>query len=63
MVEGGSLGLNLSLEHAAPRMQEIMRKRLDVDKLHDVLDYITKNHPHVNLTVNAMHGFPTETEN
>ena len=62
MVEGGSVGLNLSLEHAAPRMQEIMRKRLDVDKLHDVLTYITKKHPHVNLTLNAMHGFPTETE-
>ena len=23
---------------------------------------ITKKHPHVNLTLNAMHGFPTETE-
>ena len=62
MVEGGSLGFNLSLEHAASRIQEIMRKRLDVDKLHDVLSFITKNHPHVNLTLNAMHGFPTETE-
>jgi len=62
MVEGGSIGLNLSLEHAAPRMQEIMRKRLDVDKLHKILEYITKTYPQVNLTLNAMHGFPTETE-
>lgn len=62
MVEGGSVGLNLSLEHAAPRMQEIMRKRLDVDILHENLDYITQKYPHVNLTLNAMHGFPTETE-
>lgn len=62
MVEGGSVGLNLSLEHASPRMQEVMRKRLDVDILHENLDYITEKHPHVNLTLNAMHGFPTETE-
>ena len=41
MVEGGSIGLNLSLEHAAPRMQKIMRKGLNVQKFHDVLTYIT----------------------
>ena len=62
MIEAGSVGLNLSLEHASPRMQEVMRKRLDVDILHDNLEYITEKYPHVNLTLNAMHGFPTETE-
>ena len=62
MIEAGSVGLNLSLEHAAPRMQEVMRKRLDVNILHDNLNYITEKYPHVNLTLNAMHGFPTETE-
>ena len=62
MVEAGSIGLNLSLEHAAPRMQEVMRKGLDVDIMHENLEYITQKYPHVNLTLNAMHGFPTETE-
>ncbi len=62
MVEGGSIGLNLSLEHASPRMQKIMRKGLNVEKFHDVLTYITNKYPEVNLTLNAMHGFPTETE-
>ena len=62
MVQGGSIGLNLSLEHAAPRMQKIMRKGLNVQKFHDVLTYITNKYPQVNLTLNAMHGFPTETE-
>ena len=33
MVEGGSIGLNLSLEHAAPRMQKIMRKGLECPKI------------------------------
>ena len=62
MVEGGALGLSFSLEHAASRMQKIMRKNLNVQKLHDNLVYITKNHPQVNLKLNAMHGFPSETE-
>ncbi len=62
MVKGGSIGLNLSLEQASPRMQKIMRKGLNVQKFHDVLTYITNKYPEVNLTLNAMHGFPTETE-
>ena len=62
MVEGGSVGINLSLEHAAPRMQEIMRKNLKVDVLKENLTYISEKYPSVILTLNAMHGFPTETE-
>jgi radical SAM superfamily enzyme YgiQ (UPF0313 family) len=62
MVEAGSIGINLSLEHAAKRMQEVMRKRLNVDILRDNLEYISQKHPHVMLTLNAMHGFPTETQ-
>jgi len=62
MVEGGSVGINLSLEHASPRMQKVMRKNLDVEKLRENLTYITEKHPSVILTLNAMHGFPGETE-
>ncbi|MCG8670719.1 MAG: radical SAM protein [Pseudomonadales bacterium] len=62
MVEGGAVGVNLSLEHAAPRMQKIMRKNLDVDILKDNLEYVSSKYPQVILTLNAMHGFPTETE-
>lgn len=62
MVEGGSVGINLSLEHAAPRMQKIMRKNLKVDILKENLSYISEKYPSVILTLNAMHGFPTETE-
>ena len=62
MVEGGSVGVNLSLEHASPRLQKVMRKGLDVLKLRENLDYITQKYPKVILTLNAMHGFPTETE-
>jgi len=62
MVEGGSVGINLSLEHASPRMQTVMRKNLKVDVLKENLAYITEKHPSVILTLNAMHGFPSETE-
>ena len=62
MVQGGTVGLNLSLEHPAPRLQKVMRKNLDVDKFHASMDYITRKYPSVILGMNAMHGFPTETE-
>ena len=62
MVQGGTVGLNLSLEHPAPRLQKVMRKNLDVDKFHESMDYITRTYPSVILGMNAMHGFPTETE-
>lgn len=62
MVEAGSVGLNLSLEHASDRIQALMRKNLRVELLRDNLMYISEKYPEVILTVNAMHGFPTETE-
>ena len=43
MVEGGSIGLNLSLEHASQELQKVMRKGLNINRFHDVLTYITKN--------------------
>jgi len=62
MVEAGVIGINLALEHASPRIQKVMRKNLDVEKLHENLQYIAEKYPFVILVLNAMHGFPTETE-
>ena len=62
MVEAGAIGINFALEHASPRLQKVMRKNLDVEKLHRNLEYIAEKYPHVILVLNAMHGFPTETE-
>ena len=39
-----------------------MRKNLDLDKFYNNASYIVDNYPHVVLGLNAMHGFPTETE-
>ena len=62
MVEGGTRGMNLSLEHASPRLQKIMRKNLDVEKFRTHIQYITSKYPFVVVGLNTMHGFPTETE-
>ena len=62
MMEGGSVGVNVSLESASPRMQEVMRKNLDIQKFRENLEYICKNYPEAVTTLNTMHGFPTETE-
>ena len=61
-MEGGSVGVNVSLESASPRMQKVMRKNLDIQKFRENLEYICKNYPEAVTTLNTMHGFPTETE-
>ncbi len=62
MVEAGGLGVNISLESGSARMQKVMRKNLDLDKFYNNAAYIVDKYPHVVLGLNAMHGFPTETE-
>ena len=62
MVEAGGLGVNISLESGSSRMQAVMRKNLDLDKFYNNASYIVCKYPHVVLGLNAMHGFPTETE-
>ena len=62
MAEAGGLGVNISLESGSNRMQKVMRKNLDLDKFYENARYITEKYPHIVLGLNAMHGFPTETE-
>jgi radical SAM superfamily enzyme YgiQ (UPF0313 family) len=62
MVEGGTIGANLSLEHPSDRLQKVMRKNQDIPKFLDNVQYITSKYPFFVLGMNAMHGFPTETE-
>jgi len=62
MMQGGAVGVNVSLESASNRMQKVMRKYLDIGKFKENLEYICKNYPEAVTTLNTMHGFPTETE-
>jgi len=62
MIAGGLRGMNLSLEHASPRMQKVMRKNLDVEKFRENINYVATKYPSVVVGLYTMHGFPTETE-
>ncbi|MCP4155739.1 MAG: AMP-binding protein, partial [bacterium] len=62
MAAAGTRGINLSLETASPRLQELLKKHLDLDKFKNVIEYISKQHPEIMLEMATMHGFPSETE-
>ena len=62
MMAGGAVGVNVSLESASNRMQNVMRKNLNIEKFRENLEYICKYYPEAVTTLNTMHGFPTETE-
>ncbi|NIM12785.1 MAG: amino acid adenylation domain-containing protein [Candidatus Aminicenantes bacterium] len=62
MVEAGTVNLGLALETASPRLQKMIRKNLDLDKLRENAGYICKKYPHLILELYSMIGFPTETK-
>ncbi|HEX3045793.1 MAG TPA: D-alanine--poly(phosphoribitol) ligase subunit DltA, partial [Bacillota bacterium] len=62
MIAAGTVNFSLSLETASPRLQKLLQKNLDIQKLHDILEYITSRHPGVIVELETMHGIPTETE-
>jgi amino acid adenylation domain-containing protein/FkbM family methyltransferase len=62
MVKAGTVNLALALETASPRLQKLMGKNLNIEKLKENIEYICSNYPQVILDVFSMHGFPTETE-
>ncbi len=61
MVEAGTVDIAVALETASPRLQKLIGKNLDVEKLRSNLQYIAGTYPHVILELHSMHGFPTET--
>jgi len=62
MVQAGTVSFALALETASPRLQKFIGKHLNVDKLREVIQYISSRHPQIILELFTMHGFPTETE-
>jgi len=61
MVEAGTINISVALETASPRLQKLIRKNLNIDKLYENLQYICDKHPGVILDLFTMHGLPTET--
>ncbi|MCP4152402.1 MAG: AMP-binding protein, partial [bacterium] len=62
MVTAGTVNISMSLETASPRLQKLIKKHLNIQKLRENLEYISSRYPHVLLELFTMHGFPTETE-
>jgi amino acid adenylation domain-containing protein/non-ribosomal peptide synthase protein (TIGR01720 family) len=62
MIEAGVVILKVSLETASRRLQKMLGKNLDIEKLRHNLQYVINKYPHVIMDLNSMHGFPTETE-
>jgi amino acid adenylation domain-containing protein/non-ribosomal peptide synthase protein (TIGR01720 family) len=61
MVKAGTVNITMSLETASPRLQKMIKKNLNIEKLLENLQYIIKKYPHIILELFTMHGFPTET--
>ncbi len=62
MVKAGTVEITIALETASPRLQKLIQKNLDLDKLRENIEYIIKEYPNVIVEMDTMHGFPTETE-
>jgi amino acid adenylation domain-containing protein len=62
MVEAGTVNMDLALETTSPRLQKLIRKRLNLEKLYENIYYIIEKHPQVILELQIIHGLPTETE-
>ena len=62
MVAAGVVEIPLALETAIPRLQKLIHKNLNIEKLRENTKYIAENHPHVILELFTIHGIPTETE-
>lgn len=62
IMEAGAVTMDLALETASPRLQKLIRKNVNIERLRRNVEYIIKNYPQAILGVQIMHGFPTETE-
>jgi radical SAM superfamily enzyme YgiQ (UPF0313 family) len=62
MFKAGTMELALALETASPRLQKLIGKNLNIEKLRENMEYICEKYPHIILEVFTMTGFPTETK-
>jgi radical SAM superfamily enzyme YgiQ (UPF0313 family) len=62
MVEAGTIHMALAVETASPRLQKLIQKNMDLDKLQRMAEYICAEYPEVLFNLFSMVGFPSETE-
>lgn len=61
MVRAGVVNISLALETASPRLQKLIGKNLNLEKLKENITYLTEEYPHIVTELFSMHGFPSET--
>jgi radical SAM superfamily enzyme YgiQ (UPF0313 family) len=61
MVEAGTVNAAVALETASPRLQKLIKKNVNIEKLRRNVEYICRKYPHVIINLFTMIGFPTET--
>jgi len=62
MVKAGTVNIAVALETGSERIQKLIKKNLNIEKLFENIQYISEKYPHVITELFTMHGFPTETE-
>ncbi len=62
MVKAGTIEMAFALETGSPRLQKLIRKNLNLEKLRENIEYVIHKYPHVILDLFTMVGFPSETE-
>lgn len=62
MVKAGVVEMPLALETASPRLQKLIHKNLNIERLRENVRYIAEKYPQVILELFTIHGIPTETE-
>lgn len=62
MVKAGTVTMDLALETSSPRLQKLIGKNLNIEKLKENVNYIIEKYPQVILELQILHGLPTETE-
>jgi len=62
MVKAGTVSMAFALETASPRLQKLIKKNININKLKENIEYISEKYPQVILELFTMHGFPSETE-
>ena len=60
MKKSGMDIIELGVETGSPRMQKIINKKLDLDKVREIVKFLLKNK--IRVTLFFMYGFPEETE-
>lgn len=62
MVEAGTVYIPMALETASERIQKIIRKNLNIDRVYENMNYLCNKYPEVMSALFFMIGFPSETE-